>query len=648
MSSKQQTDEEQRLSEPLLQPEEEIGEQEEENAALVVVRQHVSMEEVEEETDDDPSSSRHHHHRRRRQALGWAPTTSCWAKVLIPVLILVTHGLFYHGQTAVMWRLTSHYHTQLQYEAQSTETKLALRTVGIARSDEYVLAETEWEIRQFTYAYAIQELWQAKLMSGLFLPRLAAVLLIVFSGIWPHLKLFLLLVTWFLGRNPVRRRRMLACLSVFGKWSLADVLVVCVMVGVLNLQWDFTAQNLYDGVMNNLDLVVDLIRSVYNEEQVCSAALKFGCEHPHNLIHRAKCAACTETVHQFYNHPDYARGILNGIGVSGEGQVQLAVAGLPGIYFFCGAVVLSILLSLIVDWYAEKNRLATEEVRLRTFSTEEEDTSQAPEISGTLSLEEEIIADVALLSPSSTPVVPPQPGTTTALQQLILAENGGTKEFRSEADIDFDRRIMRESQQTGNKILTGACFVTALGVIFATMSTTMERRVHGAAPDLVHKILGVVWAKQYSLLQLGQTTGRAGGWDIMLMSTFLLFLVVGPILRSLLCLAASRLNETNNMSVSEVLMLKRRKENYSFWIDFIGAFCAWEVFTIALVMVDLLMPSITQTIMNFKQCAEFAPESKSCFEMEFYVVRQTYAVVIVSGILLVLVSWRIRNKTYSV
>jgi hypothetical protein len=111
---------------------------------------------------------------------------------------------------------------------------------------------------------------------------------------------------------------------------------------------------------------------------------------------------------------------------------------------------------------------------------------------------------------------------------------------------------------------------------------------------------------------------------------------------------ASRLNERSNMSTAQVFALKRRQENFSFWIDFIGAFCAWEVFTVALVMVDLLMPSITKTIMNFEQCAQFAPTTSSCFEMEFDVEKKAYSFVIVAGILLVLVSWRIRNKAYSV
>jgi hypothetical protein len=41
--------------------------------------------------------------------------------------------------------------------------------------------------------------------------------------------------------------------------------------------------------------------------------------------------------------------ILNGVDTNGGGIANLRVVGMRGIYAFCGAVVVSILLNLIVD-----------------------------------------------------------------------------------------------------------------------------------------------------------------------------------------------------------------------------------------------------------------------------------------------------------
>jgi hypothetical protein len=63
-------------------------------------------------------------------------------------------------------------------------------------------------------------------------------------------------------------------------------------------------------------------------------------------------------------------------------------------------------------------------------------------------------------------------------------------------------------------------------------------------------------------------------------------------------------------------------------IDFIGPFCAWEVFTVAIVMVDMLMPSITATIVMDDRCAQIS-EDGTCLEVEFAILR-SFLLVLVS------------------
>ena len=148
-----------------------------------------------------------------------------------------------------MWKL--HANATIDVWANATEYT-ARRTFDVLGLDYEIPLQVKQEedVQTFTYYFAINELWEAKGLPGTFVPRLAAVLLIVFSGIWPHVKLLMLNITWFFGRHPVRRTRALQWLSGLGKWSLADVLVVCVMVGVLHLDWIVEPEDIKQGSDN--------------------------------------------------------------------------------------------------------------------------------------------------------------------------------------------------------------------------------------------------------------------------------------------------------------------------------------------------------------------------------------------------------------
>jgi hypothetical protein len=106
--------------------------------------------------------------------------------------------------------------------------------------------------------FAVKE--EAKgLGSNALLPRLVAWILILFSGTWPHLKLLLLHSKLLLSTNMKRRKYVLNILSVLWRWNLADVFVVCVMDGVLNVSWTFNATD----ITNHAKIIVNLNKS-YN------------------------------------------------------------------------------------------------------------------------------------------------------------------------------------------------------------------------------------------------------------------------------------------------------------------------------------------------------------------------------------------------
>ena len=313
-----------------------------------------------DETDEIPIQSRTSRDsmlksvwKRHKMSLSRAPSTPCIARYLIPLLSLATHLIFLYGQTATMWRLHLSQQVDVWANATSFESQTTLSTLGLPYHN-HILVRKEKTVKEFTYMYAIHELWKAAHMPGKVLPRSAAVLLIIFSGVWPHLKLFLLNFTWLLGSDGVRRSRMLHWLSTLGKWSLADVLVVCVMVGVLHLDWVVDPVATKAGLINDLPYVLKLIKTLYTASDVCSLAMKIDCHVHHKSWDKwSQCRACVGFVKTILEHPSKARGTLkgffDGMDVGGGGLVYLRVHGMSGIYVFCSAVILSIVISLVVD-----------------------------------------------------------------------------------------------------------------------------------------------------------------------------------------------------------------------------------------------------------------------------------------------------------
>ena len=169
--------------------------------------------------------------------------------------------------------------------------------------------------------------------------------------------------------------------------------------------------------------------------------------------------------------------------------------------------------------------------------------------------------------------------------------------------------------------------ITLIVVYLAAEMPTMERLVHGAGPKLLHEILGVDFQKPYSFQTLMWTTGAAGGFDYMLMGTFGLFCVVGPVVRAALLFLTVLLDQCC-VSVANLAVI----------VNFLGSFCAWEVFAIATIMVQMLMPSITDTIIRNPACGSISDDG-SCLKIEFNLVPIAFSMVIIGGTSLVVLSW---------
>jgi hypothetical protein len=546
--------------------------------------------------------------RRHRASLSRAPSTPRLMLLLLPLLSLGCHALFFYGQSATMWRLHLSKQVNVWVNATTFESREAMDTLGRNHSN-HIVMQSEKDVKEFTYLYAIQELWKAAHMPGKLLPRAAAVLLILFSGVWPHLKLLLLNFTWLFATNGPRRTRLLHWLSTLGKWSLADVLVVCVMVGVLHLDWVVDPQATKDGLEENLPYVISLVHALYTASDLCTMALPFDCHvNQKNWSKWSQCKGCVAFVKMAVDHPSTARssfqGFFDGLHVSGGGLVSLRVHGLGGIYVFCSAVILSILISLAVDIWdvrAQQQQQATawggpHELAL---DTDNDDNGEEDDEDNDGDSYEDF---------------------HTHFQYRQRLESAGQSAYDG---LIRQTEELEQSRWRKYAVWCG-CVVATILVTAGVWSMSIERRVYGAIPHTLQSVLGIEWDQKYSLMSLVKVTGAAKGYDYLLMGTFGLFMVLGPLIRVGLCVLASLCPCASSSRARRALLAS---------MEFIGAFCAWEVLVAAVGMVDLLMPSITSTVILSPDCAQISPDG-SCLSVEFNLL-DPFATVLLGGLVLV-------------
>jgi len=295
--------------------------------------------------------------------------------------------------------------------------------------------------------------------------------------------------------------------------------------------------------------------------------------------------------------------------VNGGGLATLRVVGMKGIYAFSAAVILSILLSFSIDVFDHKAKLqGLKDPRSLVADGHRRGQRERHDL--------ELIEDHALEQP------------------LLIS----TEPEPLEVDLgDFES--YRPPRNIKDAVIALVFFlltsVTAILIFYGIDVGTMERQVKGAGPMMLHDILGVDWDVDYSLRSLMWTTGAAGSWDYLLMGTFALFITLGPVVRAVLLEMVALFYHCHRpVSVLSTL------------IKFVGPFCAWEVFGIAIIMTQLLMPMITNTIIDNPACASVS-EDGSCLQVEFNILPYSFSAIVVGWILLCSMSNIVVNRAAS-
>lgn len=668
-------------------------------------------------------NGRNHKIITQKSSLSSSKTTPSILKLLIPPFLIINHILFFQGQTQPMWNLAYKTNITITATATTLKSKAAYDTLNLPH--DYTFEHQENQIVEtFTYMDAIRKLWKGDgLGNAQTLSKVAAALLILFSGIWPHLKLVLVHVCWFVPfvhrlfltrggddgdeqqRNEYYSERHLCCkskkestgnnnlccsnghfhntsnrrspflrtLSTLGKWSLADILVVCILIAVLHLDWKVNPYEIRSGVENELPKIIEYVKVKYPDVNGnCEQLLGYYCEVGKALvIHYPQCLACKTLISNAYTHPEWAtsegKDIMEGIDLGGGGYAQLRVMGMVGTYYFCASVIMSILLSLVVDMYDERDRQRVEE-DLMDRKSELEFILPGEEGYGGGGGNEEQHYDLQLSEeegPSSLP--PHQPPPSNLFHQghhrftsSTTSSSGPPRRPAYRVTNSFhyatDNTGLRPPipKPTTNSRLLKHVIMSLLSIIslpfvcYAVTLPTMERLVFGGGPALIHEVVGMVWEQEYSLITLVKTTGDAGGWDTFLMLTFGMFVVVGPILRAVCltlnaclgipvallqdCIERPRHRTTVRLALYQATTQLQKALRPA--IDCLGAFCSWEVLIVALIMIQLEMPSITDTIYQDDKCQEADPEhGRTCIEVQFNAL-DTFLVVVVSFFIL--------------
>ncbi|KAL7464382.1 hypothetical protein ACHAXS_004716, partial [Conticribra weissflogii] len=490
-------------------------------------------------------------------------------------------------------------------------------------------------------------------------------------------------------RSHALRTPFLRTLSTLGKWSLADVFVVCILIAVLHLDWDVRPDDIRSGVENELPTLLSYVRQKYPDAvKDCTNLLGYTCGKHALVVHYPECLACQAAINAAYSHPGWAtsegKDIVEGVTLEGGGFARLRVVGMIGTYYFCGAVVMSIFIGLLVETMDGRDGTLVEQ-RLLEKKREVEWRRGGTNGDGTIGGSELELREEGGMrrpsSPSSSSLYGP------ALNDALLvddpsaaaasANNGvhhrsatGTPRTLTHYPQGFDdphtytsfapprpARSPLPSPTTDLHLLQRVVqivlsFASLPLVYYAITLPTMQRLVYGGGPTLLHEVLGMVWTKEYNLLSLVQTTGDAGGWDAFLMATFGMFVVVGPALRSV-CLVLHILSGVPLAFLGDCIEQPRRRTTVRValygvsrrvqsallsLVDALGSFCAWEVLIVALVMIQLEMPSITDTIYQDDRCREADPEhGRTCIEVQFNAL-DNFLVVCVAWLVLVAAS----------
>eukprot|EP00966_Prymnesium_polylepis_P190260 4408580-Prymnesium_polylepis.1 len=195
-------------------------------------------------------------------------------------------------------------------------------------------ASLDQTVFHHSYWFSIEQMWEQDASAnhtGYYPARPAAATLFAFSFVWPHLKLLLMHLFFYLPVRSRLRRNVNYWLSFWGKWSLADAIVMCCLIGLFNLTIDMDFVEAW-GYFKN-----DAISFCHSEclklQNTSAVAALLSCNSTCAMVESALAAAALN----YESLP------------SSEVYVNLRVSGLMSMYSFCLAVLVSLCTGVTIE-----------------------------------------------------------------------------------------------------------------------------------------------------------------------------------------------------------------------------------------------------------------------------------------------------------
>ena len=435
-----------------------------------------------------------------------------------------------------------------------------------------------------SYIFSIHELWNERTGLGcgdldldkcIYPGRPAAGTLFGWSFVWPHVKLVLLQILFYLPFHAPFRRNCLYWTAFFGKWSLADVLVMAAVLGILDLRVDKGLVELWDGISPHFLPLCDVVClegffPAANGSFLNVSFIDFrNGSAPLPLSNcSVACSAAKATL---------SLGITDGTLPASRLEATLRVEGLSAMYAFCIAVILSLITSTYVDTLDDRLRDGRRKASQRGGSVTSTlsivlplPTSVAPTDVGSMSPQGVTMAGrssgaggLPAPLPGVSMAAPPaaleaaaeqhsttsntgngprapllQPPASAAAKALPAGTDTPTEAppfagARVKHPVAGSRRRWEPLQRLGHGLLVLVQLVLVLGFITVP---SFSRRVEGSFGSLLEDI-GLELNYDIPLWVLPALTARGGGLHWLMALTFTFFIIVAPVLRALSLLA---------------------------------------------------------------------------------------------------------------
>jgi len=464
-----------------------------------------------------------------------------------------------------------------------------------------------------------------------------AAVLFAFSFVWPHVKLLLLHVFYYLRLSPGVRRNALYWFAFFGKWSLADVLVMAVIIGLFNLQLDTSYLELWEQLKDHdfNSTCVELCRtntSQFHDMSKCQS----GCSAIEDIANRAFTASIFPESNLF---------------------LELRLQGLGAVYAFCVAVLLSLSIGVYVDHLDDcllddlrKEHLAHKRRHPnKRMAVDNMQSASAAEGGGSTALP--TLLESTSGSTLAMPLVAPAPSAAAPghrrLQSFGVGNNLGpapagappghrrlqsdgshsvvsvqsVHSIQSEMSVmstqsdapllveawitedNIDMRYLLPTDEIDTRFgtnqpccttrawlvhLAHVLMTTALLMLLLCMqfSSSFQRKVTGGMPTLLREA-GIDFDTSLTLWDLPAMTAAEGGLDYLMAVTFVIFVLIGPLVRviSLLCLLLLPLQLETQRSIF-------------LWSRRLVAYTGVEVMVIATPLIGEAFGPISQSLLN--------------------------------------------------